>query len=30
VNMAFKTTVACLAANEAIDKKTRVDVPSLT
>ena len=25
VNMAFNTTVACLAVNEAIDKKARVD-----
>ena len=30
VTMAFNTTVACLAANEAIDKKMRVDVPTLT
>jgi predicted dehydrogenase len=30
VTMAFNTTVACLAVNEAIDKKVRVDVPSMT
>jgi predicted dehydrogenase len=29
VDMAFKTTVACLAANEAMDKKVRVPVASL-
>jgi predicted dehydrogenase len=29
VDMAFKTTVACLAANEAMDKKVRISVPSL-
>jgi predicted dehydrogenase len=27
VDMAFKTTAACLAANEAMDKKARVSVP---
>lgn len=30
VEMAFKTTVACVAANEAMDKKTRVEIPHLT
>ena len=29
VNMAFKTTVACLASNEAMDKKVRVPVANL-
>jgi predicted dehydrogenase len=29
VDMAFKTTVACLAANEAMDKKVRVPVANL-
>jgi predicted dehydrogenase len=29
VDMAFKTTVACLAANEAMDKKTRVEIARL-
>jgi predicted dehydrogenase len=29
VDMAFKTTVACLAANEAMDKKVRVPVPAV-
>ena len=28
VDMAFKTTAACLAANEAMDKKARVEIPS--
>jgi hypothetical protein len=28
VDMAYKTTVACLAANEAMDKKVRVPVAS--
>jgi predicted dehydrogenase len=28
VDMAFKTTAACLAANEAMDKKVRVTVAS--
>jgi hypothetical protein len=28
VDMAFKTTAACLAANEAMDKKVRVEVPT--
>jgi len=26
VDMAFKTTAACLAANEAMDKKMRVEI----
>jgi predicted dehydrogenase len=29
VEMAFKTTAACVAANEAMDKKTRVEIPQL-
>jgi hypothetical protein len=28
VDMAFKTTAACLAANEAMDKKVRVEIPA--
>ena len=28
VDMAFKTTAACLAANEAMDKKVRVEIPT--
>ena len=30
VDMAFKTTLACLAANRAMDTRQRVEIPQLT